>query len=70
MAIKAQNVMHRDLKLNNILINFPNLTKEDILAPNWDVTEYVRRVNIIPGPSGQITPFEVKIADLGFARKL
>lgn len=28
MAIKRQNVMHRDLKLSNILMNFPHLTKD------------------------------------------
>ena len=50
VAIKAHNVMHRDLKLNNILMNFPNLTKEDIFAPNWNVEEYVRGVNIVASP--------------------
>lgn len=29
LAIKEHNVMHRDLKLANILVNFPHLTKED-----------------------------------------
>ena len=27
MAIQAQNVMHRDLKLANIMMSFPELTK-------------------------------------------
>ena len=28
MAIKSQNCMHRDLKLTNIMMNFPQLTRE------------------------------------------
>ena len=28
LAIRAQNVIHRDLKLSNVLMNFPNLTRE------------------------------------------
>ena len=48
--------MHRDLKLDNILINFPErdqLTTQELLDINLD-TE----------------PFVVKIADLGYAREL
>ena len=48
--------MHRDLKLDNILIHFPNfdeLEEEDLQGINLD-TE----------------PFEVKIADLGYVREL
>ena len=28
MAIQAQNVMHRDLKLANVMMTFPELTKD------------------------------------------
>ena len=55
-ALYSVNVMHRDLKLDNILIHFPNfdeLEEEDLQGINLD-TE----------------PFEVKIADLGYAREL
>ena len=48
--------MHRDLKLDNILINFPDRdmpSKEELKAMDLD-TE----------------PFCVKIADLGYAREL
>ena len=48
--------MHRDLKLDNILINFPNhdlLTEEDL-----------REIDL------ETEPFCVKIADLGYAREL
>ena len=48
--------MHRDLKLDNILVNFPRrdlLDEEDLRDLNLDSE-----------------PFEVKIADLGYAREL
>ena len=48
--------MHRDLKLDNILINFPNhdlLTEDDL-----------RELDL------ETEPFCVKIADLGYAREL
>ena len=55
-ALYDVNVMHRDLKLDNILIHFPNkelLSKEDL--KNLDM---------------EAEPFEIKIADLGYAREL
>ena len=48
--------MHRDLKLDNILISFPNrhtLEEEDLQTIDLDNED-----------------FEVKIADLGYAREL
>ena len=49
--------MHRDLKLDNILINFPSLdqpTKQELQAMNLE----------------NENDFVVKIADLGYAREL
>ena len=44
MAIKNQNVMHRDLKLANILLNFPRLTKDQLFDPSFNKKEYMRNV--------------------------
>ena len=40
--------MHRDLKLTNIMMNFPHLTREQILDPNFSVKNFVRDVTIAP----------------------
>ena len=47
--------MHRDLKLDNILVHFPN-------QPN-DQKIDIQRINL------ENEPFVVKIADLGYARE-
>ena len=50
------NVMHRDLKLDNILVHFPNfdtLTEAEL-----------KQIDL------ETEPFVVKIADLGYAREL
>ena len=55
----SKNVMHRDLKLENILINFddfPNLYKQGC--------EYESSVKFVDSEN-----FTVKIADLGLARE-
>lgn len=55
-ALYDKNVMHRDLKLDNILINFPTYdlpSEVDMLAMDLETVE-----------------FSVKIADLGYAREL
>ena len=55
-ALYSVNVMHRDLKLDNILINFPNRdmpSKEELKSMDLENE-----------------PFCVKIADLGYAREL
>ena len=63
--------MHRDLKLANILIHFPGLSREQATGANFSLKDYVGSVNILPGPNGE-KPVDIviKIADLGFARKL
>ena len=63
--------MHRDLKLANILIHFPGLSREQAKAPGFNMKEFLRRVVIVPGSDGHPTDdIVIKIADLGFARKL
>ncbi len=56
-ALYAIKVVHRDLKLDNILISFPklgySLTKDDLKNIDMEKEEFV-----------------VKIADLGFSRAL
>jgi serine/threonine protein kinase len=53
----AKMIVHRDLKLDNILISFPklgtSLTKEDLLNIDLSKEEFV-----------------IKIADFGFSREL
>lgn len=52
------NVLHRDLKLANILIHFPAMVgKEELITPQW-----LKQVDL------HVTPFVVKIADLGFSK--
>ena len=55
-ALYKVRVMHRDLKLDNILVHFPNrkgkITKEDIMGIDLENEKFV-----------------VKIADLGYARE-
>lgn len=56
-TLYAERVVHRDLKLDNILIHFPNLGmnlgKEQIKKINMETEE-----------------FQIKIADLGYSRSL
>ena len=70
MAIRAKKVVHRDLKLPNVLIHFPRLSPEMYSDSTFNRKEYVRDVDIVGDHKNDGTPFEVKIADLGFARKL
>ena len=71
LAIRDKQVMHRDLKLPNILMNFPQLTMGEYTKDGFSTKQYVSKLNIVGGKSGQNSaPFEVKIADLGFARRL
>ena len=56
-----KNIIHRDIKLENILINYDNKEKE-LLKGNPH--------NIEPIICGLDEPFTIKIADVGFAREL
>jgi serine/threonine protein kinase len=50
-------VIHRDLKLQNIMLHFPNMSKPERNA--WLKKIDLTKIN-----------FEVKIADFGFSKKL
>lgn len=58
--INAAHIMHRDLKLANILLHFPNI---DLLGQKkQERIEYIKNMVI------KETPFEIKISDFGFAK--
>lgn len=67
--IYKQQVMHRDLKLANILVNFPDEFVNFNSIKNLDekalmMKQRLRELDLIK------SNMEVKIADLGFAREL
>ena len=72
MAIRAKDVMHRDLKTANILMHFPQIRREQLFDPVFNKKDWIRNASIVPSPGTDLpaVPFQVKIADLGFARKL
>ena len=75
MVIKQKNVIHRDLKLPNVLINFKEMPVDVFRMKiqgkkvEFDMQEYLKTVDLV-GKSEAECPIEIKIADLGFARKL
>ena len=60
-AMKDFDVVHRDLKLENILIHYPNLPSDEKKAE-----EYKKNFNILERPE----EFVLKIADFGFAKRV
>jgi serine/threonine protein kinase len=44
-AIKDKQVMHRDLKLANIMMHFSELKVNDCMNPNFDLKKYVKNLN-------------------------
>jgi len=76
--IKSKDVIHRDLKLPNVLITFKNLPvdyhriKAQGGKSDFSIKDYIKNLSTadLIGPSEKECPIIVKIADLGFARKL
>lgn len=73
-AMAEKKVIHRDFKLANILINFPTLKRVDYMAPNFNLKDFIRTIKIDGDEGTSVTnpgmPIEIKIADMGFAKKL
>jgi len=57
------NVLHRDLKLANILVHFKNPSNDMFLHDKRKATEYKKTSELV----GNV---EVVIGDLGFAKQL
>lgn len=57
-------VIHRDLKLQNIMIHFPNMS-EQLLGMTKDVKKLFFKETDLDK-----IDFEIKIADFGFSKKL
>jgi protein-serine/threonine kinase len=55
------NIMHRDLKLQNILLHFPEHNLLDMKKK--EKMEFLKKVNLTQ------TKFFVKISDFGFAKQ-
>ena len=62
-ALNDMNVLHRDLKLANILVHFKNID-EDTVFNDW------MKVDKIKKEGNLIGNVNVVIADLGFAKEL
>jgi serine/threonine-protein kinase ULK/ATG1 len=65
-AIKEKNVMHRDLKLPNVMINFAELAPNICTKGEFVLKDYIAHFDF----KTQHQTLTCKIADLGFARKL
>lgn len=65
-AIKKSNVMHRDLKLPNIMVNFSEVPQDVCNNKTFDLKKYIREFDF----ETKHKTIQLKIADLGFARRL
>lgn len=64
--IHSHNVVHRDLKLANILIHFDNLTMQDYFkaqSGGFDLKDFKKKTDLIGNA-------KLYVADLGFAKQL
>jgi len=57
-------VIHRDLKLQNIMLHFPNDSERLLGMSKEQKKRFLRDVNL------STIDFEIKIADFGFSKKL
>jgi len=64
-ALKQKTVMHRDLKLPNIMLHFSALRPEVWTDPNHKMKDFRKNFDF----SSDFKHLKCKIADLGFARK-
>jgi serine/threonine-protein kinase ULK/ATG1 len=62
-AIFEHNVLHRDLKLENLLIQFTNYKQIEEMSKE-EKKNFLKNVDLTK------TPFTIKIADLGIAKQL
>lgn len=51
-------------------MNFPSLTKDMVLSPDFNLKEFLGEATLASCKDRQAIPFDIKIADLGFSRKL
>jgi serine/threonine protein kinase len=66
VAIKQKNVMHRDLKLPNIMLHFSEIRTDICLESGFILQDYIKTFEFEKNHCS----LTCKIADLGFARKL
>jgi serine/threonine protein kinase len=57
-------VIHRDLKLQNIMLHFPDMTDKLLAMSKEEKRNFLRTVDLTK------VNFEIKIADFGFSKKL
>ena len=62
-AMHERDIMHRDLKLDNVMVHFPSLSYKELFDKRFDLLQYISEINL----EGD---FQVKLADLGLARKV
>ena len=62
-AMHERDIMHRDLKTDNIMVHFPNLSYKELFDKRFDLMKFVSSQDVASG-------YQVKLADLGLARKI